>query len=262
MFFVHVGALVVHTSVELSRRQYVKYESNKYLDEMNEKFFKPHGLYALVMAYQPESDEIVQEVDMNTNVLTSIASREGAHHSRFANFSGKTREVEIPESAPLVFPELDALPESEKENVFKRGGKNLGNYFDHRAQASFEKQNPGSKLNVYGEHKFASRFSDPNHPTNSGSLAALLSGGNINTTEADRAKADRRARKRQYKDMRRISRGREARYDPSGLNKRAPQGGIKGLMKSDVLYLMIVNYPSETELKEAGQALENAKLRQ
>src|ERR1700712_4953504 len=113
MFFVHVGALVVHTSVEVSRRQlvmcilrhfrrltdvyrYVKYESNKYLDEMNEKFFKPHGLYALVMAYQPESDEIVQEVDLNTNVLTSIASREGPKPSRFANFSGKTREIEIP----------------------------------------------------------------------------------------------------------------------------------------------------------------------
>ncbi|KAJ9609002.1 hypothetical protein H2200_006773 [Cladophialophora chaetospira] len=261
MFFVHVGALVVHTSVELSRRQYVKYESNKYLDEMNEKFFKPRGLYALVMAYQPESDQIVQDIDMNTNVLTSIASREGANRSRFANAAGKTREVEIPESAPLIFPELDALPDSEKENIFKRGSKNLGNYFDHKAQANFEKQNPGSKLNVYGEHKYASRFSDPNHPANSGSLVALLSGGNIDTSESDWAKKDRRARKRQYQDMRRVARGREPRYDPSGLNKKAKQGGIKGLMKSDVLYLMIVNYPSEAELMEAGQALENAKLR-
>lgn len=26
MFFVHVGAMVVHTGVEVSRRQYVKYE--------------------------------------------------------------------------------------------------------------------------------------------------------------------------------------------------------------------------------------------
>jgi hypothetical protein len=262
MFFVHVGALVVHTSVELGRRQYVKYESNKYLDEMNEKFFKPHGLFALVMAYQPESDEIVQDVDMNTHVLTSIASREGPKRSRFANFSGKTREIEIPESAPLIFPELDALPEGEKENVFKRSGKNLGDYFDRRAQAKFEKENPGSKLNVYGERRFASRFSDPNHPANSGSLVALLSGGKIDTTEADRAKAERRARKRQYKDMRRVSRGREPRYDPSGLNKRAPQGGIKGLMKSDVLYLMVVNYPSEGELREAAQALESFEAKQ
>ncbi|KIW72864.1 hypothetical protein PV04_01028 [Phialophora macrospora] len=262
MFFVHVGALVVHTSVELGRRQYVKYESNKYLDEMNEKFFKPHGLFALVMAYQPESDEIVQEVDMNTHVMTSIASREGASRSRFANFSGKTREVELPESAPLIFPELDALSDGEKENVFKRTGKNLGDYFDRRAQAKFEKQNPGSRLNVYQERQFASRFSDPNHPANSGSLVALLSGGKIDTTEADRAKAERRARKRQYKDMRRLGRGREPRYDPLGLNKRAPKGGIKGLMKSDVLYLMIVNYPSDGELREAAQALESFEAEQ
>ncbi len=261
MLLVHVGALVVHTSVEVSRRQYVKYESNKYLDQMNENFFKPHGLYALVMAYQPESDQIYQDVDMSTNVLNSIASREGPQRSRFANSSGKTREIEIPESAPLVFPELDALPESEKENVFKRSGKNLGNYFDHRAQVKFENQNPGSKLTVHSEHQFASRFSDPNHPANSGSLVALLSGGKINTTEADRAKAERRGRKRQYQDMRRVAHGREPRYDNSGMTKRAPQGGIKGMMKSDVLYLMIVNYPSDAELMEAAQAMENANLR-
>jgi hypothetical protein len=239
----------------------VKYESNKYLDQMNEKFFKPHGLYALVMTYNPESDDIVQDVDMSTNVLTAISSREGPKRSRFANSSGKTREVEIPESAPLVFPELDALPQGEKDNVFKRGSKNLDIYFDRRAQMKFEAQNPGSKLNVRSgpERPFASRFSDPNHPANSGSLIALLSGGAIDTTEADRAKAERKARKRQYADSRRIMRGREPRYDATGTNKKAPKGGIKGLLKSDVLYLMIVNYPTETELREAGQALEQLK---
>ncbi|KIY01502.1 uncharacterized protein Z520_03054 [Fonsecaea multimorphosa CBS 102226] len=261
MFFVHIGAMVVHTSVEVSRRQYVKYESNKYLDKMNETFFKPRGLYALVMAYKPESDDLVQNVDMNTHVVTSIATRDSGRGSRFANAAGHAREIEIPESAPLIFPELDALPESEKVNAFKRSGKRLGDYFDRRAQIKFEKANPGSKLNVYQERQFASRFSDPNHPANSGSLVALLSGGKIDTTEADRAKAERRARKRQYKDARRVARGREPRYDASGMNKRAPKGGIKGLMKSDVLYLMIVNYPSEAELKEAAQAMTNLQVK-
>ncbi|KIW88625.1 uncharacterized protein Z519_10671 [Cladophialophora bantiana CBS 173.52] len=102
-------------SVELSRRQYVKYESNKYLDNMKESFFKPRGLYALVMAYKPESDDLVQHVDMNTHVVTSIATRDSGRGSRFANAAGSSREIEIPESAPLIFSELDALPESEKE---------------------------------------------------------------------------------------------------------------------------------------------------
>jgi hypothetical protein len=227
---------------------------------MNEKFFKPHGLYALVMAYIPDSDDLVQDVDMNTNVLTSIASREVGQKSRFANAHGTTkREIEIPESAPLIFPELDALPESEKENVFKRSGKQLGNYFDRRAQAKFEKQHPESKLNLHQERHFASRFSDPNHPANSGSLIALVSGGAIDTTESDRAKAQRKARKRQYQDMRRVARGREPRYDTSGMNKRTPKGGIKGMMRSDVLYLMIVNYPTESELREAAKVMEKLK---
>ena len=236
--------------------------SNKYLDNMNESFFKPHGLYALVMAYKPESDDLVQSVDMNTNVLTSIASRDSGHGGRFANASGTTREIEIPESAPLIFPGLDALSENEKENIFKRSGKRLGDYFDRRAQAKFEKDHPESKLNVHQERHFASRFSDPNHPANSGSLIALVSGGTIDTTESDQAKAQRRARKRQHKDARRLAGGREPRYDASGMNKRAPQGGIKGLMRSDFLYLMIVNYPSEAELKEAAQVLETLKQQQ
>ncbi|KAK5304768.1 hypothetical protein LTR99_003833 [Exophiala xenobiotica] len=261
MFFVHVGAMVVHTSVEISRRQYVKYESNKYLDNMNESFFKPRGLYALVMAYKPESDDLVQTADMSTNVLTSIAARDSRKGSRFANHSGATREIEIPESAPLIFPGLDALPEGEKENAFKRTGHRLGDYFDRRAQAKFEASNPNSKLNIHQERQWASRFSDPNHPANSGSLVALVSGGAIDTREQDRAKKERRAMKRQRKDMRRVSRGREPRWDASGMEKRAPQGGIKGMMKSDVLYLMIANYPSESELKEAAQALEMLEQR-
>lgn len=230
---------------------------------MNEKFFKPHGLYALVMAYDPESPDLIETADMNTSVLSSIASRDGLHNgkkpSKFANAAGKTREIEIPESAPLVFPGLDALGEGEKLNAFQRSGHRLGEYFDRRAQVKFEQEHPNSKLVVHQEKHFVSRFSDPNHPANSGSLVALLSGGKIDTTEADRAKKERRAMKRQYRDARRVARGREPRYDQTGMAKRAPQGGIKGLMKSDVLYLMIVNYPSEGELKEAAQVLDRMK---
>jgi hypothetical protein len=238
-----------------------KGRSNKYLDDMNEKFFKRHGLYALVMAYDPESPDLIETADMNTSVLTSIASRDGrtGRPSRFANAAGKAREIEIPESAPLVFPGLDELDESQKLNAFQRTGHRLGEYFDRRAQVKFEQQHPNSKLVVQQEKHFVSRFSDPNHPANSGSLVALLSGGKIDTTEADRHKKERRATKRQYRDARRVARGREPRYDQTGMAKRAPQGGIKGLMKSDVLYLMIVNYPSEAELREAAQVLDTMK---
>ncbi|EXJ64642.1 hypothetical protein A1O7_00980 [Cladophialophora yegresii CBS 114405] len=60
-FFVHISALVALASVEHGCRLYVKHDSNKDLDEKKEKFFKPHGLFALVMAYQTEPDGIVQE---------------------------------------------------------------------------------------------------------------------------------------------------------------------------------------------------------
>lgn len=51
--------------------------------------------------------------------------------------------------------------------------------------------------------EFASRFSDPNHPANSGSLISLLTGGHVNPAK----------RKRDLRNARRIARGKKTR-DP------------------------------------------------
>lgn len=52
--------------------------------------------------------------------------------------------------------------------------------------------NPNSSLAVNPGQEFASRYSDPTHPANSGSLISLLTGGKINTREAkDRRRAQR-----------------------------------------------------------------------
>ena len=52
--------------------------------------------------------------------------------------SGKTTsELALPESAPLIFPELDAVPEDKKPNSAKRAGAFLSDYADRRAQATF-----------------------------------------------------------------------------------------------------------------------------
>jgi len=97
-----------------------------------------------------------------------------------------------------------------------------------------------------------SRFNDPNHPANSGSLISLLSGGHIAVPGVD---------------------------EIVGMSQRIAVNAIQGkkitendkplligpalfkkLVTKDVLYLMIVNMPTQEEVQESVAQLENAML--
>jgi hypothetical protein len=111
--------------MEASRRTYIHYQQNKYLDTVNEQFFKPRGLYCLVIKYKPSSDEPMEEVDLDHNIAKTIEERDG--QSKWKNLfsassSTTTQEAEIPEAAPLIFPQLDDLDEEQKESSVKRFG--------------------------------------------------------------------------------------------------------------------------------------------
>src|SRR5689334_8135284 len=116
--------------------------------------------------------------------------------------------MSLPESAPLIYPALDAaaaaavsndtaLPEK-KQNKLKSSQEFIASYLDRRAQAAYAGQHPDSKLvSPPSEKKFASRFSDPNHPANSGTILGLLTGGNFDPAAKKRGRrAERRARRR------------------------------------------------------------------
>ncbi|KAK9244406.1 hypothetical protein V1506DRAFT_541680 [Lipomyces tetrasporus] len=131
--------------------------------------------------------------------------------------SGKTYgEVELPESAPLIFPALDSLASDNGQghNKLKRSQKFIADYFDRRAQATYAAQIPGSSLAVPIDSQFASRYSDPNHPANSGSLIALVTGGK---GDPRRWRRERRARRRGQ--------------DPSTLPVAPREGPIKRMLK-------------------------------
>jgi hypothetical protein len=86
--------------------------------------------------------------------------------------------------------------------------------------------------------QFKSRYSDPNHPANSGSIISLVTGGYVNPFER--------------RDRRRYER-RQMREKLTGIPARKPgEGGyIKRALTEDVAYLLIVNMPSEEELAMA-----------
>ena len=97
--------------------------------------------------------------------------------------TGKTHtELELPEAAPLIFPNLDAAADEEeagkKQNAFKKSGKFISNYIDQRAHATYNAENPNSSLST-GAPEFKSRYADPTHPATNGSLISLVTGGKV-----------------------------------------------------------------------------------
>ena len=235
----YVVASALHTTVELSRRGFIQYQTNKYLATMNEELFKPHGLFCMVMSYKPQSKNPDDIVDFNQNVLESAARK----RNKLSSSSGK--DMELPESAPLIFPGLDAMTGQQKEELSKMAS--MADYFDRRAQAQFvspafylptasrltpipqNASNPDSKLPVPQQH-FASRYSDPTHSASSGRLLPTLTGGAFDT---------------------RLGKRRDARKANRKSNRP-----VKRMMHQDALYLMVVNMPSQEELARARAEME------
>jgi hypothetical protein len=153
-------------------------KTNRFLDRVNADFFAPRGLVALIMTWKPsQKDDLLTRTEFD--MQTSIAKASDASKSRrlFESSSGATA-FEWPQTAPLVFPALDGLSESEKKAAVKRSGEFVAQYMDKRARAKWAGENPDSALaNASGKEKFASRYADPNHPASSGDPIALLTGG-------------------------------------------------------------------------------------
>ncbi|KAJ5368945.1 uncharacterized protein N7496_008705 [Penicillium cataractarum] len=288
-----VVQVVAGTARELQSRS----RRNTFLDRVNQDLLMPRGLYAMIMTFKDEipgqqsgplyrlSSSIgktlfsSEKLDINQTVAKYSNSdpemsklKKGLKDIRLT--SGQTRtQIELPEAAELIFPDLDRVAEEALEadgkgketgtrDKFKNAGTWVQDYLDRRGQAFYEAEHQGSSLAVPSSDRksMASRYNDPNHPANSGSLISLITGGAVNPAarrQARReAKHDRRAAKREYKDARRVARGRAPR-GPRRVKRRGQRKTIlKKILRQDVLYLLIVNLPSQEEVQQSVAQLE------
>lgn len=174
-----VVQVVAGTAKELQSRS----RRNTFLDRVNQELFMPRGLYAMVMAFKDEvagqqprgplsklanatGKALFSAERLDINQTVSKYSNPNAEMSKMKKglqnirlVSGKTRgEIELPEAAPLVFPELDraadldlqqqgkgkeVVNESTKEK-WKSAGKWVQGYLDRRAQATYV--SPGHRV--------------------------------------------------------------------------------------------------------------------
>lgn len=209
------------------------------------------------MTYQPTSSSSTVSIDMNTNVLKYITARnpltEGDKtRSKFHTASGSTIEAQLPEAAPLVFPILASATPTDKASAFKRSGAFMSDYRDRRARAQFQGNNPDSKLNLNTEQpeKFASIFSDPSHPINKGGSLNVLTGGYL------------------YKGVKKLRDSGMAPVLPMKVTRQAGKEGtgvggtsgqtIKRIIGENVIYLMVLNMPSDEKLREAAMFQKHA----
>ncbi|USW48765.1 hypothetical protein Slin15195_G020840 [Septoria linicola] len=209
--------------------------TNTFLDRINDELFKPAGLYAMIVKYQSDA-----EAQQSTSGLAGLASQVRAERAdvsayqkatiakynrtasdaktvgdRMENLrlaSGTTKGAAmLPESAPLIFPDIDkkvaqAGPETFNDKT-KDAKKFLADYLDRRAQMEYATKHPHSSLSVPEQQRgFKSTVADSNHPMHSGGLVALVSGGKV----APRVeKGERRMERKLARDERRMARGRE-----------------------------------------------------
>jgi hypothetical protein len=268
--------IAVQTVSRSAQEMQTRDRRNTFLDQINADLFMPKALFCMIMTFKPDSpydpvlqsNIITQGTDAGLIKATSTpdnALRQKLKSLRLA--SGVTKgELSLPESAPLVYPALDkaavdaidagqVLPEHKQSGL---KSSFVASYFDRRAQASYAGLHPGSALARAApppEKQFASRFSDPNHPANSGTILGLLTGGKFDPAADKRGrKAQRRARKEG-----RILSQEELYNAKMGRAPTRKQGIIKRVLQKDVLYLIVTNLPSESEMAEIRQELERVK---
>ncbi|KAK7445042.1 hypothetical protein CaCOL14_001740 [Colletotrichum acutatum] len=221
--------LSVQTGLEASRRGYVNYKQNNYLEVMNENFFKPRGLYTLIVKYKPSSSEVVENIDLDHNITQAVEGSEKQSKWKKLLHSGSSTtksEAEIPEPAPLVFPQLDEMDEGQKQNMVKKFGDSISKYYDRKATDRFKKENPDSKL-------MQEDSSEEEGPEVSSS------------TEGHKGPIRRLKQRRQERFE---ASGRERKFGKEAREKRKRNRPLKKLMRQDALYLMVVNLPTLDEM--------------
>ncbi|RAL62147.1 hypothetical protein DID88_002631 [Monilinia fructigena] len=162
-------SMVVPIAVRAAKGYQTQRQSSSFLDRANLELFVPHGLFAMVLTFNPDQ-------------MRDPYSAPG--------------EVQLPVSAPLIYPEDHRRAQ---QTGLKKVSHFIADYGDRRAQARFAHKNPDSSL-VGPVPTFESRWGDPNHLANSGGLKSLLTGipDDRNSHKEDRydRKRDRKSRRR------------------------------------------------------------------
>ncbi|KAJ5239495.1 hypothetical protein N7468_004114 [Penicillium chermesinum] len=299
-------AAAVQAGAWVANKGYVRGKTNNVMDKYNRELFAPHGLFCMIMKYEPELKE--PKNPSRLKHLASLAvngSSNGGGSAWMRNpVSGESQGPGglLTAVAPLIYMDnrrdhKQYLSESPSESSDSRksdpaGGKtstkekakkafdSFSDYLDRRARATYVSENGNDVLSGPAGRGFSNRYLDPNHPAVNGGLIGVLSGGLLSPSPEQRAQkkagriedeekrvldeyndrrerilSERRSRSETDRELRRLEKDYEPRLEQFRKQRRELEGGKRSI-KKNILYLMIVNLPSEATLAAASSNLE------
>jgi hypothetical protein len=136
--------IAVQFASETARQVQTVHRTNKFLEKMNQDFFLPRGLFALVVTYKPYATKGIM-VDTSKPIAESLVEEESAIKEKLKTiaheYRGVSSAVEFPQAAPLIFPRLEKkLEEADEKSGFfakMREHEFLSEYLDKRSNAKF-----------------------------------------------------------------------------------------------------------------------------
>ncbi|RAK83609.1 hypothetical protein BO79DRAFT_260052 [Aspergillus costaricaensis CBS 115574] len=257
--------------------------SGNFFDKINQDFFMPRGLFCLLMTYAPESKEAILDLDMNNTITSARTPEKGFHRVKQKyQTANATANSTFDQFSPLIFPDLhnpdvDEATKKKYEVLLgkvHRAMEGVEEYYDKRDQAKFIAKNPESNLAMGRKPEFTSRYADPTNKAASGSLLAMATGGKftddtilgwmgIEGRSARGAKpsffgglADAALKKARGGDKEAEKARAEGKPVPHQSTKGFVGGGLNKLLKRKVIYMMIVNMPSEEEMRRAREIID------
>ena len=151
------------------------------------------------MTWRPNSYKITEPVSLDNKVRRASHTPSGTlSRIQHSLRSSTATTFELPETAELIYPELDklALSGSTEATGMKANLAShkdfVMDYMDRRAQAEYQRTNPRGMLARGPKPSFTSRYADPSSSAASGDLAALVTGGKVNLTAMKRRAAHKR----------------------------------------------------------------------
>lgn len=250
------------TAREMQRR----WKTNSFLDDANERLFKPRGLYVLVLTNKPGSKaEPVVQVDMDKTAAARNAQGEASGQKRGLRFkateAGTSRgTASIPEAVPLIYPAVEAEAasynmQSDQQPKFTSYRAYIGDYLDRRRQAKFAMRNPDNPLAQLPEKPFASTFADPTHQMYHHGPINMITGGRVDLWKRMREQRVALAEKKAGRELTETEKLR-ASYDRGFIT---PAAFARRLINENVLYLVICNEPTKEQMEIARDAMSKSE---
>ncbi|OAA81183.1 hypothetical protein LEL_00728 [Akanthomyces lecanii RCEF 1005] len=167
----------------------------------------------------------------------------------------------------------------------KNAFENFNDYLDRRARAKYASENQGDILNTPLTKGFSNKFLDPNSSMNNGGLIGFISGGafaqdpetrrikklkSMGEEEerlykeyqerVDQVTQQRQSTKETERQIKYIDRDYQPRFAEFRQKRRELEMGPERSIKKDILYLTIVNRPSDSQLAAATDKINHGQV--